>query len=181
MSIPASSSFASGLSVLGGDSDNDGDTVNISAAGNNVSVALSSNTVSGVTAGDITLDSVEALAVDSTGNLSVDGTAGHDTLQFQASSAANGSVTLVGGDTGVSYTNLGGNLTIDGGTAGVDVLVVQGSEGDDTVTSASATEVTLNGTVTIGGAIDRLDFQTGGGNDVITIGHAIADPKAIEA
>ncbi|HAB11838.1 MAG TPA: hypothetical protein DCE47_09125, partial [Planctomycetaceae bacterium] len=181
VSITASSSFASGLSVLGGDSDNDGDTVNISAAGNNVSVALSSNTVSGVTAGDITLDSVEALALDATGNLSVDGTAGHDTLQFQASSAANGSVTLVGGNTGVSYTNLGGNLTVDGGTAGVDVLVVQGSEGDDTVTSASTTEVTLNGTVTIGAAIDRLDIQTGGGNDSITISDAIVLPKAIDA
>ena len=108
-------------------------------------------------AANFSLDSVEALAVDATGSLSVYGTAGLDTLQFQASSAANGSVTLVGGNTGVSYTNLGGNLTVDGGTAGVDVLVVQGSEGDDTVTSASATEVTLNGTVTIGGAIDRLD------------------------
>ena len=167
VSITASGAFANGISIVGGGSDNDGDSVTISAGGNDVDVSLNSNSVSGVVTGDISLTSVESLAVDAAEDLSINGTADNDTLQFQASSATSGNVTLVSGHTSVSYTNVTGNVTV-AGDAGHDVLSVNGDDEADTVTSTSDSVTIDGGTVTLS-TLERLEINTFDGDDSVTL------------
>ena len=104
--------------------------------------------------------------------LDVTGTAGNDTIHFNATDANSGTITRSGTDTTISYAGLDATaaLTVQGGTAGFDILHVLGTEGDDTITMPTASSVTRDGTVTIGAGIDRLDITGAGGDDTVTLG-----------
>ena len=113
--------------------------------------------------------------------LDVTGTAGNDTIHFNATDANSGTITRSGTDTTISYAGLdaAAALTVQGGTAGFDILHVLGTEGDDAVTMPTASSVTRDGTVTIGAGIDRLDITGAGGADTVTLG-ALTIPAQVD-
>ncbi|MCB0073272.1 MAG: hypothetical protein KDE20_17505, partial [Caldilineaceae bacterium] len=179
-------------------------------ADDNLVVSLSAGTVTGLVGGTITLTGVEDLTVNANGammkdeidvtglggstslsrvtingnanaadTLDIIGTANNDTLIYTATTATSGVFTAAGVTTVVSYAGFGGMLTADGFSGAADVLQIVGGAGIDTVTSASATSVTLLDTLTFAN-IDRLDITTFGGNDSVTLSHAIAIPVIVD-
>ncbi|MEO1999530.1 MAG: hypothetical protein ABGZ17_30160, partial [Planctomycetaceae bacterium] len=108
-------------------------------------------------------------------SLSVTGTVDHDTIEFRATSGTTGEITGEGSSLLIAYSNRldTSSLTVSGGSAGFDILRVQGGSGADTVTSGSATRITSAGSVDLGSNLDRLDIVTGSGDDTVTLSQYI--------
>jgi len=182
---------------------------NANAGAEVIGVALSTGQVTGIVGGTISLTGIEHLTVDAQGQaggtdtinvtevgatsslqtvtlangetLTATGTAGDDTINVQPTAAGAGVLQATSGDPAVTYSGATTGFTVNGGSGGFDVLGILGDEGVDTVTTPTATTVTLNGTVTLGANLDRLDISTGGGNDSITLSNGMTIPKTIDA
>ncbi|MHC4879004.1 MAG: beta strand repeat-containing protein, partial [Planctomycetota bacterium] len=112
--------------------------------------------------------------------VTIDGTAGDDTLVFDPDSASAGSVSNSAGpsDLSVDYTDVTSTLNVTGGSAGFDVLEVLGTGDNDTITTTDLT-ITRDGTVTFDASIEQTNILAGAGNDTITTG-ALATLKVLD-
>ncbi|MBI3465181.1 MAG: hypothetical protein HY000_19320, partial [Planctomycetes bacterium] len=129
--------------------------------------------------------SLETITITANGNagdtLVVVGTAGPDTINFSATSASAGKLTILDDALVLTYANLTGTLTVDGGASGFDVLMVLGTEAADIVATPSGASVTLAGTINFNPTIDRLDILTLGGDDIVTLIDGIIVPVIVDA
>jgi len=122
------------------------------------------------------------LAGNALDSLAVVGSLDDDTIVFRALSTTAGEVTADGSGLVIGYSNRldAGSLVLSGGSAGFDIVRVQGGDAADTITSSSATRINLVGSVDLGSDLDRLDLVTGDGDDSVTLSHAIALPKFVD-
>jgi hypothetical protein len=133
----------------------------------------------------VSYSSVSLINVNAGGAaMAVNGTAGDDTFNFVPTAVGVGSFTT--SSTGATpltspqftYTNVGGNITVNGGT-GVDTLGLAGTAGDDNInvvqSSATALAYTLNAftqNFTVN-AMEASRIDAGDGNDVVQV--SVAD------
>jgi Ca2+-binding RTX toxin-like protein len=93
---------------------------------------------------------------------------GNDTIIIDA--ATGSGVVADGGDGSDTYIVAAGNLAgpvaiTDSGTTGTDSLTVQGTAGNDTVTETSSGLIVDGATITVGGGLESLAVDGGGGTD----------------
>ncbi|HID23299.1 MAG TPA: calcium-binding protein, partial [Planctomycetaceae bacterium] len=197
------------LVILGGDPSTGSDEVTVTAtAGNDtITVDLQAAIIAGLGT-PIDLDGIESLYVEGGGgddtinltnlglpseldyveldvagnsNLNVSGTAGDERIEVTPRAAGSGQLREATDGPPIDYNGFGGVLTVNGGSAGFDVLALLGNDGANVVTTPTATSVTISGgTVTLGTGLDRLDIQTFGGDDSVTLSNGIAIPKIVD-
>ncbi len=177
--------------ILDGGNPSSSDIVNLSGAASTVTVSLGDNTsanpfttITGY-GGTITLDGVEQANLNLNNQaLSVQGTAGDDTINFTPSSATAGSFIatttgpLVAASPQFTYSNLATGITVNGGS-GFDLLGLIATAGNDIInavqTSATALSYTQNA-FTIAftfSSIDGANIFALAGDDLIRI--SVAD------
>ncbi|HID23474.1 MAG TPA: calcium-binding protein, partial [Planctomycetaceae bacterium] len=210
-SLPVNHNLAADdvLVIAGGGPSAGSDTVTVtgSAGDDTISLDLSADTLTGV-GPVLVLQGVEELTVQGGGGndsmsvtelgavsgldrvdlafagsstLTVTGTAGDERIEVQPTGAGAGTLAEASEGPQLTYSGFGGPFTVDGG-GGTDVLAVLGTDAADTVTTPSATSVTISGgTVAFGPDVERLDILTGAGDDRITISNGMAIPKVIDA
>ncbi len=156
------------------------DVLNLSGATGAVTVNLADSTLPTDTTitgygGTVTLTGVEVANLDGNGNaLTVNGTAGPDSLAYTPTGTAAGTVTLAGLNLVTNFTNVAAAFTIDPG-AGADTVTVNGTSANDAITvvrGATNDTVQVNAlqTVTLVNAdTQSLVVATGAGIDGTTV------------
>ena len=186
------------VELRGGDpsSDSDAATVTGTAGSDTIGLAVEAQTVTGLgpvinlvgiedltIAGGGGVDTVNVTEMGETSDLqevdinlagasdvNVTASADDDTISVTPNGAGTGEITSNDIGPVVDYTGVGGTLTINGGSAGFNVLEIFGTEGADTVGSVATSQVTVNGSaVTLGSNLDRLDVLTLGGADTVDL------------
>ena len=173
--IDGGSTLAS-IQVEGGDP-SASDVLNYTAtAGAATTVDLAAATISqtgpsGPTVGYNGIEDVNLTSSGGGSTLTVNGTAGDDTINVTPTGAGVGSFDRLGlgGSPQFTYTGVAGAFTVNGGAGGFDTLGILGSDSADTVTSTATTVTVKGGTVTLGAGLDYLNISTFGGNDNITL------------
>ncbi|WP_197491123.1 hypothetical protein [Planctomyces sp. SH-PL62] len=136
---------------------------------------LALGTIAETSAPTVTYSGVASIAMVGFGTaaLAVVGTAGDERFEVTGPITGSGRVTTVDTIPTVSFNGYRGGLTADG-ALGFDTVRLVGGDGPTQVTSAGNV-VTIDGMpVTLAGGIERLEVETRGGNDAVTLGLAIA-------
>ncbi|MFN0016898.1 MAG: dockerin type I domain-containing protein [Pirellulaceae bacterium] len=181
LTIPAAPPTGlTGINVDGGDPSN-GDAVNIFTTSAANTVTFTPTSAEGMNviglpglAANVVITNTAAVTYD--GNapaagvpndiLTISGTAGDDTTNVNPTGI--GTATFQSGLSPLLTLRGFTALTANAGTGGFDDLIVTGTNGVDTLTSA-ANVLTMVGTVTVGANIDRLQVNVLDGNDSVTL------------
>ncbi len=171
-----------GITINGEDPSADTDTVVVSgASAAYITTGIDSGVLT-VNSATINVNTVEAVIYDGEGTngpLTFNGSAGSDNIIHTPLAADAGSFAIndnLNSLLGLSYQNLGnfGVVTVD--SAGLDLLVAQGTSGDDavavTLTGVTVTSLTLPGGIStlLTVNIEALGIDVFGGDDSVDVG-----------
>jgi hypothetical protein len=172
---PATLAGVSALNIDGGDpTASNVVIVNVVTAAVVSNLSVSGATVTDAGAATVNVAGAEHLILvgDGSTDLTVEGTAGDDTIVHSPGAAADAGAVRVDSLLPISYRNLGvgAMLTIDG-LAGDDTLVVEGTAADDVFgVAATSGDVSLNSRVVISpDSIENLVLRGQDGDDVFRI------------
>lgn len=189
---PSTPTGLTGITVNGGDSTADTDTVivqdqNAATAITYTPSGTDSGLIDGADTVPVTVATTEALFIRGQGGnvgMTVVGTAGNDTLTYTPGPSIDSGVVRINNGAGassellgVTFNNFGatGTLTLSGGAGGTDTIVYNGTGSNDTITVA-ATTGTIDLTSPLGNHIDVLQtsvevlsLNTLDGDDVVTL------------
>lgn len=133
-----------------------------------VTLDLDAQTITEAGFGPVSYSGVETVNINAGNTLTVEGTAGNDTIDITPTAAGAGTFAHNGSPT-VSFNYENATTTTINGGGGVDNINVLGDELTDVVTAAAASITVDGSTVTLGTGIEAVSLSGLGGDDNIDL------------